>query len=70
MIEVEPIPENPDMFVITKLDHSLALGQQIDIEYIKNKLGPIYGDSLNLVDPGRMKRLCPPIVNSPGKVRK
>ena len=72
MMEVEQMPENPDVFVITKLDHSLVLWQHIDLKTLSDdkKFTPIYGDSLALVDPKRTERLCPPIIDDPNSKRK
>jgi len=70
MMEVEPIPENPDIYVVTKVDHSIMLGQHLDIQTLKKDFTPVYGDTLNLMDPKRNERLCPPILPSPGKANK
>ena len=68
IVEVEQISEDPEMFVITKVEHTIAMGKHIDIQELKKHYTPVSGDALMLVDPDRNERLCSPLINSPTKI--
>jgi len=62
-IEVEDVPGLPGVFYVKSLsDRFYALGQHIKIEDLIENFTPADCEALNLVDPDRTKRLCPPII--------
>lgn len=61
-IEVEPHPDSPGMYRVIKGCEFFDESQVVRLEYLKTHFTPASGAALDLVDPGRTNRLCPPII--------
>lgn len=65
MIEVEPLEGCPGWVVVTKTFLRWEKGERLPVSYLtENKFSPADCEALNLVDPNRTERLCPPIIKS------
>ena len=64
IVALEPHLNSPGMLKVTRGCYFLEEGTVMSLESILEHLRPVGCDSLNLVDPDRDKRLCPPIINS------
>jgi len=65
IVTLEPHTDRPGMFKVTRGCCYLDTGTVMSFESIMEQLTPVGCDSVDLVDPGRNERLCPPIINSP-----
>ena len=64
-VTLKPHPNSPGMFQVTRGCYFLDEGTVMSFESIMDHLRPVGCDSVDLVDPNRIARLCPPIINSP-----
>ena len=62
IIEVEDSPLYVGSLLVTKGTKLVPAGQVFTIEEAIANFTPADNDSLNLLDPDRVKRLCPPII--------
>ena len=63
IIEVKPLADCPEWLVITKGSGRYETGERIHISYLKeNGFRPADCEAVDLLDPDRMERLCPPII--------
>ena len=61
-IECKPCPNSPGMWEITKGTELVPAGQVMRLEYIRKNFTAADCEALNLMDPDRDERLCPPII--------
>ena len=65
IIEVEQLGDGD--FVVTVGDGYFFQGHEVIIKDDLKHFTPADNEALNLIDPDRTERLCPPIINSPKK---
>jgi len=61
IVEAEPMV-TPGIFKITRGTELVPAGQVMRLEYIRENFTAADCEALNLMDPDRVKRLCPPII--------
>ena len=65
-VEIERLEDG--QFVVTRGDGFFISGHAVLVlDELKKWFTPADCEALNLVDPDRTERLCPPIINSPWK---
>jgi len=63
IIDVSPLKDYPNWLVVTRGHGRYKKGERLHIKYLaENDFKPADCEALNLVDPDRTKRLCPPII--------
>jgi len=55
-------PNSPGMYRIIRGNEWLPVGYVLSMETINKYFTPVDGEALELVDPDRNERLCPPII--------
>jgi len=62
IIEAEGCPNSPGIYYVCTGTELVPDGQVMRLEYIRANFTAADNNALNLMDPDRTKRLCPPIV--------
>jgi len=57
-VEIEPHPESPGMFRVTKGCEFFDESNVLRLEYLKEHFTPVDCEAVDLVDPDRTERLC------------
>ena len=61
-IEVKPLTDHPDWLVVTKGHGRYEKGERLPLSYLKeNGFTAADCESVDLLDPDRTERLCPPV---------
>ena len=62
VVEAEPCPNSPGMYRITKGTELVPAGQVMRLEYMRANFVAADCESLDVLDPDRIMRLCPPVI--------
>uniref|UniRef100_A0A6M3LPK0 Uncharacterized protein n=1 Tax=viral metagenome TaxID=1070528 RepID=A0A6M3LPK0_9ZZZZ len=61
-IEVFPVPDNPGLFGVVEDTELFKAGRILTLGYLREHFTPADCEALNLMDPDRTERLCPPVI--------
>ena len=61
-VTIEPCENSPGRWMITKGTELVPAGEVMRLEYIRDNFTPADREALNLLDPDRTARLCPPVI--------
>jgi len=62
IVEIEPCENSPGRWMITKGTELVPAGEVMRLEYIRANFTEADCEALNIMDPDRTERLCPPII--------
>ena len=61
-VTISAEPDSYGMYRVIKGCMFLPVGYRLSFETLRDYFTPVDGEALNLIDPDRNERLCPPII--------
>ena len=62
IVEIEPCENSPSRWMITKGTELVPAGEVMRLEYIQANFTAVDCKAVDLLDPDRTARLCPPVI--------